>query len=281
MTASRLRMDARIRARRQDVMRQRARRRRRVIVSVVVVVALAVAGTALARSSLFAIVDVRVAGVQGQEADLVRRAAAIRPGNNLLSADLGAAAARAADLPWIRSATARRIPPSTVQLHVTRREPVVVVRLPDAAWLVDAEGVVVAGGSQEGLVEITAPHSVVPGVGGEVRDAALRNALVARAELPDALRASVVRYEAPSARDLRLHLDGGVVVRFGVAEQVAEKARSVALLLEQVRSQAERRSATAEDESEGTGFDAMEVDVRAPANPVLVPSAPATQGAQG
>lgn len=280
MTATRVKMDARIRARRHDVMRERARRRRRLTMSVLILVILAAAGLGLARSSLFAIVDVRVTGVQGQEAELVRRTAAIRPGNNLLSADLRAAAARVADLAWVRDAEARRIPPSTVEVAVTRREPVVVVRLPDAAWLVDADGVVVAGGSQEGLVEISAPHSVVPGVGGQVRDAALRNALAARAELPAGLRANVVRYEATSARDLRLHLAGGVVVRFGVADQVEAKARSVALLLEQIRLQAERR-ATADDEAEATGSAVMEVDVRAPDNPVLVPARADAGGAQG
>lgn len=278
MTATRLKMDARIRARRHDVMRERARRRRRLTVSVLILVLLAVAAVGLARSSLFAIVDVRVAGVQGQDAELVRRTAAVRPGNNLLSADLRAAAARVTDLPWVQDATARRIPPSTVELLVTRREPVVVVRLLDAAWLVDADGVVVAGGSQEGLVEITAPHSVVPGVGGQVRDAALRNALAARAELPAGLRASVVRFEAPSARDLRLHLTGGVVVRFGVADQVEAKARSVALLLEHVRVQAERR--TADDEAASTGSAVTELDVRAPDNPVLVPASVDPEDAQ-
>lgn len=281
MSTTRLKMDARFRARRHDVMRQRARRRRRLTMSVVALVLLAVAGTALARSSLFAIDDVRVTGVQGPEADLVRRAAALHPGDNLLTADLRGAAARVADLPWVRDATARRIPPSTVELQTSRRAPVVVVRLPDAAWLVDADGVVVAGGSQEGLVEVTAPHSVVPGVGGEVRDAALRNALTAHAELPAALRSRVVRYEAPSARDLRLHLDGGIVVRFGVAEQVEAKARSVALLLEQLRLQADRRAAAREGEPESAPAEVTEVDVRAPGNPVLVTAPPRTQGARG
>lgn len=287
MSATRLKMDARIRARRHDVMRERARRRRRLTFSVIILVVLAAAGVGIARSSLFAIIDVRVTGVQGQEAELVRRTAAIEPGNNLLSTDLRAAAARVADLPWIRDADARRIPPATLELQVTRRQPIVTVRLPEAAWLVDADGVVVAGGSQEGLVEITAPHSVVPGVGGQVRDAALRNALIAHAEMPASLRATVVGYEAPSARDLRLHLAGGVVVRFGVADQVEAKARSIALLLEQIRLQAERRTAPDEGTgsagtgSAGTGYAVMEIDVRAPDNPVLVPAPLATEGAQG
>lgn len=230
----------------------------------------AVAAVAVARSPLFAIAEVRVAGVVGQQVDEVRHAAALRPGHNLLTADLRAAEDRVARLPWVRTAEARRVPPSTVQIRATPREPVAVVRLPGAAWLVDADGVVVAGGSREGLVEIRAPNSVLPGVGVEVRDAALRNAIAARNQLPDGLRAAVVRYEAPTERGLRLHLDNGVVVRFGSAEHVAAKARSLVLLLEQARVQAERHGANPqEDAAEDLGVG--EIDVRAPDNPVLVP----------
>jgi len=261
-------MDARIRARRAQVVRQRLRRRRRVTLSVVGLLLLAVAAVAVARSPLFAIAEVRVLGVAGEAQAAVREEAGLRPGDNLLAADLRDAADRVEALPWVHTAGARRLPPSTVEVRVVVRQPVMVIRLPDAAWLVDAGGVVVAGGSRPGLPEVLAPHSVVPGVGGEVRDAALRNALDARARLPVDLRAVIERYEAPSARDLRLRLRGGVVVRFGAAEDVEAKARSVLLLLEQARVQAGRREP-------GTGGErrlgVAEIDVRAPDNPVIVP----------
>lgn len=279
MSVRRHPMDARIRARRREVIRDRARRRRRWTLSAAVLVLLVLAGTGLARSSLFDIVDVRVTGAHGEKAELVRETAGVEPGDKLLSADLRAAAERIEELPWVHEARARRIPPSTVELRVTPREPVAVVRVPNATWLVDAGGVVVAGGSQDGLVEITAPNSVVPGVGTEVRDAALRNALAAHAQLPAVLRATVVRYEAPSGRDLRLHLTHGVVVRFGVAEQVEAKARSVDLLLKQARMQTERRSVAGDDVT-GVDLGIAEVDVRAPDNPVLVPAS-ASHSADG
>lgn len=277
MSVTRHPMDARIRARRREVIRDRVRRRRRLTLSAVVLVLLALAGGGLARSSLFAIVDVRVVGAHGEQADLVRDTARVKPGDNLLSADLRAAAGRVENLPWVREAEARRVPPSTVELRIIAREPAAVVRVPGATWLVDAEGVVIAGGAREGLVEITAPNSVVPNVGGQVRDAALRNALAAHAELPAPLRATVVRYEANSGRDLRLHLVDGVVVRFGAADQVDAKARSVELLLEQARMQAQRRP-VADDAPGDNDLGVAEVDVRAPDNPVLVPaSAPGSQ----
>lgn len=265
----RVAMDERLRARRRQVAQEHARRRRRVASSVVVLVLAAAAALAVARSPLFDIAEVRVVGVGGEDAREVREAASLRPGDNLLSVDLGAAAARVADLPWVRTADARRIPPSTVELRAARREAVAVVRLGDAAWLVDAEGVLVAGGAQEGLVEISAPNSVLPGVGVRISDAALRNAIAVRNGLPGPLRAAVVRYEAPSERGLRLHLERGVVVRFGSAERIGAKARSVGLLLEQIRARADRAGSSPEGVAPSGP---VEIDVRAPDNPVLAPA---------
>lgn len=282
MSATRHPMDARIRARRREVVRDRARRRRRLTLSAVAIVLLGLAGLGLARSPLFAIVDVKVVGAHGEDAALVRETAQVQPGDNLLSADLRAVAGRVEELPWVRDAGVRRVPPSTVELRISMREPAAVVRVPGATWLVDTEGVVIAGGSRDGLVEITAPNSVVPGVGGEVRDAALRNALAAHAQLPPELRATVVRYEAESGRDLRLHLADGMVVRFGAAEQVEAKAQSVALLVEQARTQAERRSLAHDGAAQDIGLGFAELDVRAPDNPVLVPAgAPGPENAHG
>lgn len=262
-------MDARIRARRNSVLRERARRRRRITGSAAALVLAVVVAVGVARSPLFAIDEVRVVGAAGDGERSVLDAAGLQPGDNLLTADLAGAASRVSGLPWVRAAEARRRPPSAVELRVEPRAPVVVVHLPDARWLVDGEGIVVAGGGQDGLVELDAPNSVLPGVGGQVRDAALRNALTAHAQMPDSVQELIARYEARSARDLRLHLRGGVVVRFGVADDVAAKARSVTLLLEQAREQAERRAPG------GTPDDALgvaEIDVRAPDNPVLVPA---------
>src|SRR5688500_4096760 len=70
-------MDERMRERRHGVLAQRARRRRRVTCSVLVLLVVAGGGTALLRTSLFDISDVRVDGVQGEQAEQARSAAAV------------------------------------------------------------------------------------------------------------------------------------------------------------------------------------------------------------
>jgi cell division protein FtsQ len=277
-SANPMRMDARIRARRLQIKAARARKRRRWISSGIAVILLAVAAVAAARSPLFAISEIQVVGVSGEQAVEVRELMPIALGQNLLTADLGHAQRRLEGLPWVRAVQAVRHPPAAVELRVEVRQPVAVVRLANALWTVDAEGVVLAPGAKPGLVEIAAPNSVLPGVGIAASDAAVRNALAVHAALPPHLSSAVDRYDAPSQRGLRAHLmlpNGlresdpqrgqhdarspttlGIWVRFGTDERSNEKARVLDALLKQVW-QAQGRIA--------------EIDVRAPDNPVLVP----------
>lgn len=258
-------MDERIRERRRAVAEEQRRRRRLQFLSLVAVVALAAGAYAVTRSPLFAVDEVVIEGVTGERSELVRSLAGIRPGERLLEVDLEAVRADVARLPWVRSVAVSRRPPSTISVAVDVRTPVAVVRLPEASWLLDADGVVVGGGEEEDLVVIDAPDSVLPGPGDRASDAAVRNALAVHLELPGPLRAQVDRYEASSERSLRLHLlDSDVWVRFGRAERVEDKARVINLLLDQAREQAALQG------REDIGV--AELDVRAPDNPVLIPA---------
>ncbi|MGH8933243.1 MAG: cell division protein FtsQ/DivIB [Egibacteraceae bacterium] len=256
-------MDARIRDRRIAVYELQVRRRRRWIASGVAVVLLAVAAFATARSPLFQITEVRLVGVSGEQAAQLRRFVPVTQGENLLEVDLEEVERRLAQVPWVRTADASRVPPSTVEVRVGIRQPAAVVQLADRVWTVDAEGVVIAPGEQKGLVVIEAPRSVLPGPGTQASDAAVRNALAVHAALPAPRKRTVDRYDAPSERGLRLHLVlgeddlDGVWVRFGSAERSDQKARVLEALLEEVRNAA---------------VPVAEIDVRAPDNPVLVPA---------
>lgn len=260
-------MDARFRARRRAVVVEAVRRRRRVAASIATVLGIVAAAIALSYSPLFAVDEVRVTGVTGERADLVRRLAAVAPGERLLSVDLHGVRAEVVGLPWVREVDVSRLPPSSIVVAVTPRQPVAVVALPGASWLIDDQGVVVSGGTLPDLPSIDAPRSVLPGPGTEVSDAAVRNALAVHLALPGPLRVRVDRYDAPSDRGLRMHLaEEGIWVRMGLATRVPEKAQVVVLLLEQARQQA--------DLLDQDTLGVAELDVRAPDNPVLIPGDP-------
>jgi cell division protein FtsQ len=218
----------------------------------------------VSHSPLFAVDEVRVTGLEGERAALVDRLAAVSPGERLLSVDLDAIRDDVIGLPFVREVAVTRVPPSTIQIAVVPRVPVVAVAVPGASWLLDADGVVVAGGVGEGLPVVDAERSVLPGPGVEVSDAAVRNAVEVHVGLPGPLRAQIDRYDAPSERGLRLHLaEDDIWVRFGVAERVPAKAQVIGLLLDQAREQAARAGRS--------DLGVAELDVRAPDNPVLVP----------
>lgn len=240
------------------------RRRRRRLTSLGLLVVLVAAGGALARSPLFAISSVEVEGVAGERAEQVRAAAGIATGENLLFADLAVAGERVALLPWVGDVQVRRRPPATVVIAVGTRRPAAVLRTGGASWLLDAEGVLLAGGADEGLPEILAGQAVVPAVGRRVADGGTRAALEIHAALPQALRPQVVRYHAVAARDVWAHLESQEMwIRFGPAERAREKGRVVAALLAEEAEQAAREGRTPRRPAE--------IDVRAPANPVVVP----------
>lgn len=280
-------VDPRIRARRRQVAQEQLRRRRRITFSVLGLALLVGGAYAISRTPLFLVEQVRVTGVAGARADEVREVAAIGRGTNLLDIDIAGVTARVEDLPWVKAALVRRLP-TAVELRVVPRRPAAVVRLARAAWIVDPDGWIMAGGSPPELVRIDAPNAVLPGVGERIADRGVRNALAVHAALPADLRVLVERYEAPSDRGLRLLLRArpagdapgpratprdeppGVWVRFGLAQRVAAKARVIGLLLDQAREQAVLQGVVLAEGELPPGIE--ELDVRAPDNPVLVPA---------
>lgn len=253
-TATRRRIDPRIAERRAEVRRERMlRRRRRTLVAGAVLAVVAILYT-VERSSLVALAEVQVSGTVRLDEGAVRGAAALPLGTSTLRLDLAAAERRVEELPLVRAATVRRVDPLTVEVVVEERVPAVVLRTRGRPTLVDGDGVVVAVGTEAGLPELVvdAPRPPVPGEAlSTVAGAA--NAFGVHAALPGPLRARVVRYEARAADDATVVLTSGVRVRFGRAARVAEKARALEAIL-------------------SLGEPVVEVDVRAPANPVVVPA---------
>ena len=263
-------MDVRILQRRREVRRAGARRRRRTVLTVVLLL-LGVAGAVgITRSPLFAITAVRVEGVRPAEAEVVKEAARVAKGQNLMSADLDDALARTKTLPWVADAQVRRVPPSTVVIEVRPRKPVAILAGASGQWLVDRTGVVIAEAGTQALPRIDMSSDVPPTVGSPIQDLAAQNALDLYEALPPDMQSALLAVEAVGPRTVRVQValrrladppgykKGRVVwVRMGGAGDVGEQVMVLRALL------AQRRAA-------GDAIPS-EIDVRVPGNPVVIP----------
>lgn len=257
-------MDARIRARRARVRADAAKRRQRRTLSLFVLLLL-VGGVAVSlRSPLFEVSAIRVTGAAGPRAAEVRRAASIRPGEHLLTVPLRQARRNVERLPWVKEADIGRSPPSTVSIEVTSRIPLLTVQTDEASWKVDADAVLVDGGQVAEAPVVAVGATELPALGRPITDPTVRDAVAVHTSLPSWLRNRVVAYRVAGPADLWLRLkvppddpDEGratrVRVRFGTAKDLALKAEVIRVLLPQAVEE---------------GY---ALDVRAPANPVVVP----------
>jgi hypothetical protein len=258
-------MDARIRARRARVRADAVRRRQRRTLSLFLLLVLVAGIAVVLRSPLFGISGIGVTGVSGPRARTVERTAALERGQHLLTAPLEEAAARVEALPWVAEAVVRRSPPSTVAIEVTPRMPLLTIETDGASWKVDDEAVLVDGGRVKDAPVIVLDDTELPALGKPVADTSVRDAVEVHAHLPGWLRGQVSAYEATEDHGLVLRLqvpprdpdEGGpatVRVRFGTARDLALKVEVIRVLL----PEAVARGGA--------------LDVRAPANPVVVPS---------
>lgn len=263
-------MDARIRARRARVRAEAARRRQRRTLSLFVLLVVVAGVAVVLRSPLFEISAITVRGVEGDRAEAVRTAASISTGQHLLTAPLEQAQVNVESLAWVSSAVVRRVPPAAVALEVTPRQPLLTVRTAQASWKIDKDVVVVDGGKVPDAPVIDVEDLRVPRLGAAVDDPTVRDAVAVHTALPAWMRSKVARYRITGPRDLwltvRTHAgddgDGAdkVAVRFGTAADLALKVEVLRVLLPEAAAQ--RRN----------------LDIRAPANPVIVDAGPTEVG---
>ncbi len=251
-------MDSRIAQRRLEAQRGRARLRRRRLVAAAAIVALLRLAVWLEQGPLLGLSEVEVVGTRRLSPDVVREAAALPLGTSTLRLRLGPARERVGALPLVQSATIRRTDPLSVRIRVVERRPIFVLATAGGAALIDATGVVVAPGDEDGLPVIATTEPAPPDAGLGVGELpAAQNAFAVASALPRSLRDNVVRYEARTPDDVVLVLANGIRARFGRAERVPEKAQALGALALEL----------------GASATEAVVDLRAPSHPVLLPPA--------
>jgi cell division protein FtsQ len=216
-------------ARSRFLRRQRAHRWllwRRVLLGLAAVGAVAGSVWLVFFSSALAVQGVRVTGTEVLTDAAVEQVAAVPLGVPLATADLAAVQARVEQLPAVRSAEVSRGWPDRVRIEVTEREAVAAVSWEGRWQGLDEQGVLFRDypAKPEGLPEVTRRAAT---------DAeALAEVAAVVGALPADLLQRVRSVEVRSVDAISLHMRRGAVVNWGSADQSAEKAEVLGLLLE-------------------------------------------------
>lgn len=222
--------DVNDRTRRRFARRQWARRWRawRWVLAAVAVLALVVGvGWLFYGSSELAVEKVTVTGTSYLDADQVRKAADIRLGEPLARVDLDAVANRVGVLAPVKSVDVTRSWPHGISIAVTERQAVAVVDVGGVPRAMDDEG--------ELFREYATAPADLPVVrtGADADNVARAEAAKVLAALPDALVQRLDHLEVASVDEITLVLRDGRVVVWGSAEDSAQKAEVLAVLLKQ------------------------------------------------
>ncbi|CAN5738289.1 hypothetical protein BH20ACT1_BH20ACT1_03440 [soil metagenome] len=262
-----VKVDPRLRARRQDVRREEGRRRLRWVQAGAVAAGTGAAVVAALLSPLLDVDRVVVEGVYGDRAAAVERAAEIDPGSPLITLDVGRVRTASEAVPWVDGVDVSRAWPTTVRISVSERRPAAVAKADDGTWVAfDVERQLAVLGAEE--------LGTLPRVVGAVAEArpgaALDPAAVGALALSERLGATgtgVAEIVVDPSGELEVVLTGGVRVRFGRPVDLGEKAAAlVALLAADAVAEVDEEEATS---GRGTDRPRPVIDVRVAEAPVV------------
>ncbi len=225
----------RIAARRDEIQLVRTRRRRRVLIAVAVVLLLVLGALALTRSPVLQVsrFDIDLGGAEHLSVGQVELVAGIHPHTSMASVDVDVVARRLAALPWVASATVRRVWPHTVAISVVERTAVAQVPSADGGWLLIDEGGHVLerrGQAATGAVRLDVPPSAA--APGSVIDAS-RGALLLAGRLPADLANELSDLRGGDG-DLRATISTGGAVRFCGTDELTAKILALNTMLARV-----------------------------------------------
>lgn len=281
----RLGVDPRLRARRQDVLRQQGRRRLRRVQSAAAVIVAAGVGWAVAASPLLDVDRVIVRGLDQGRIEDVEAAAGIELGSPLVTVDLERVRSGVESVDWVATADVARSWPGSVLISVTERRPLAVALLPDGSGvLVDADrqlaltldGATGGGGLGDLHRVVGAVVEARPGApldkdaSGAVDLAGLLDHDVILGAVPDT-GATEILVDGQGSLDLVLSSAEGeeaARVRFGPPVDLDDKVRTLSALFrsESLAGVAAPRSGTTEAIPELNG---VVIDLRVASAPVV------------
>ena len=230
------RTDPRFRARRAAVRAERAATRRRWARRVLVGLTIVAAVYGVVRSPLLDVDDVVVRGADRTGPDAVAAAGGLTVGGALVDLREADSEARIEALPWVQSATVERSWWGTISVVLAERTPAAVAVDGERRMLVDTSGRVLApapvgDGATAELTVLEGTEMADPGGQLGTRFA---DAMSVAAVLTPGVRSRVTAVRVEPDGTLTLLLQNRATVRWGRADQIDAKLRSLTTILGQV-----------------------------------------------
>lgn len=196
-----------------------------VTLGVVALVAIAVAVAWLV--PVFKVNSIEFTGAVRTDTEVAEEVSGIGSGDNLLRIDVAGAAQAIADLPWVKSVTVNRNPPSSVEIILTEREAVVFVSRVDGDHIIDSDGLpIIIGEPPFGTVEVTGTSEDDPDVLPAVIDI-----VTTLGDYDPALKDAVASIDAPDQFDVMLRLTDGREIYWGSSEDNYAKAVAMSTVI--------------------------------------------------
>lgn len=219
-------IDPRMAKRRQAVAEANTKRRFRALVIAVGVVVGVFALVGLFRSPLLDIDKIEVKGAKHTTvASILTATGVATQGHPMIAVDRYALADKIERLPWVATATVDRKWPNTLRIRITERVPIGAIGAPGGIAVLDGTGRVLGTVKEQpkGTVAIISEDKV--GNPGSTVGPGLRDALAVLHSLsaPLAKQAESVHRLPGKTPTFEVGLKGGVTIRFGEANQLAQK----------------------------------------------------------
>jgi cell division protein FtsQ len=199
---------------------------------VAIVIAAGTTGTyALTRTSAFGLARIDVLGVHTLTRADVVDASGLSLGENVLSLDLSAIAARIRALPGVSDAAVTRVGSVGISIVVTERTAAATVVDGAHRWAVDSSGAAV-GASPPNVPVITFARPTADDEVAALAAAAptVRNVTIAWTEIPQSVRARIVTFFVRSDGALRFAM-GRTIVDLGTPEATGAKCEALTAIL--------------------------------------------------
>jgi cell division protein FtsQ len=200
---------------------------RRILLAVLLLVTLSGAGWLVLFSPTLAVAHVRVAGTSVLDPREVRQVAAVPRGEPLARVNVDAIAARVEGLAPVGAVDVSRAWPDTVRIAISERVAVAVVERDGVVRGLDVEGVIFRS------YPFQPEHLPLIRMSASTRSEALAEGAAVIDALPGDLAARVEYLQVETVDSITLRLRGGRTVFWGSADESANKAEVLAVLLRQ------------------------------------------------